>query len=472
MNRAILSLCLVLASAGFVRAHPIPKNNHDRTIVVRLTPRAVVIDYVLEVDELSAVNDLPRAEWAKLTDRGQFFAVFLRYFAPVLGNNLVASLDGEPLAFICVAQQYKILDHLRCEYRYEAAWDIKPEKEYVFTLRESNYDLDSVSKLLLSVQGEGGVLLKPFIAPDATLQAKTAEDRGPGDDERLRKVAATLVLDSAGPPTEPVPAEKAEPPADAAPGTPRKLADLIYSKLGIGLLLLFAAAFGAAHALTPGHGKTLVAAYLVGERGTVWHAMLLGVVTTITHTSAVLILALVLWLYYGNQIPPGAAKIIGLVGGFMVAGLGLWLFTRRLGGQSDHVHLGGDHGHGHGHALPARSASDGSDHGHGVGLGPLVWLGVGGGIVPCWDAIALLTGALQAGMVWLGPALILAFSAGLASVLIGIGIGVVYARRHVDARSGTSERLRTLVRVLPLLSAIAVTALGLWMCYDSVHGAP
>ncbi len=465
MNRATLSLCLVLVFAGIARAHPIPKNNHDRTITVRLTPKAVIIEYVLEVDELTAVNDLPRAEWARLTDRREFFAVFLKYFAPVLSNNLVASLDGEPLEFTCVSRQFKVLDHLRCEYRFEAEWKLTPGKEHAFTIRESNYDLDSVSKVLLSVGGESGIKLERVTAPNATLQAKAADDRGPGDDERLRKASATFLLDETTKPAPPI--AEAEPPAAEVPNTPRKLADLIYSKLGIGLLLLFAAAFGAAHALTPGHGKTLVAAYLVGERGTVWHAFVLGLVTTITHTAAVLILALVLWLYYGSRIPPGVAKIIGLVGGFMVAGLGLWLFTRRVSGQADHVHLG-DHGHGHGHG----DHDHGHSHGHGVGLGPLVWLGIGGGIVPCWDAIALLTGALQAGLVWLGPALILAFSAGLASVLIAIGIGVVYARRHVDARSGGSARLRTLVRVLPLLSALAVTVLGLWMCYDSVHGSP
>ena len=78
--------------------------------------------------------------------------------------------------------------------------------------------------------------------------------------------------------------------------------------------------------------------------------------------------------------------------------------------------------------------------------------------------------ALKEGVPWLGPPLILAFSAGLASVLIGIGVGVVYTRRQLDARSGESARLRKLVRVLPMISAVAVTLLGLWMCYDSARG--
>ena len=66
------------------------------------------------------------------------------------------------------------------------------------------------------------------------------------------------------------------------------------------LKLLLATLFGAAHALTPGHGKTLVAAYLIGQRGTVWHAVVLGIVTTVTHTGAVLLLA-------GHSVLPAGA---------------------------------------------------------------------------------------------------------------------------------------------------------------------
>jgi ABC-type nickel/cobalt efflux system permease component RcnA len=199
--------------------------------------------------------------------------------------------------------------------------------------------------------------------------------------------------------------------------------------------------------------------------------MLLGLVTTVTHTAVVLILALVLWMSFGDQVPPGLDKIIGLIGGIMVAGLGLWLLTRRLAGRADHVHFGhshghgdGDHGHSHGDAFHDHGDATGK-----IGLGPLIWLGIAGGILPCADAIGLLLLALKEGVPWLGPPLILAFSFGLASVLIGIGIGVVFTRRQIDARSGESARLRKLVQMLPIFSAVAVTVLGLWMCYDSVH---
>ncbi len=241
--------------------------------------------------------------------------------------------------------------------------------------------------------------------------------------------------------------------------------------------LFLAAFFGAAHALTPGHGKTLVAAYLVGQRGTVWHALLLGIVTTLTHTGAVLILAGIM-AAFGEKLGNAAYTALQLFGGLLIAGLGFWLLLRRLTGQADHIHLGNshhhhhDHDHGHGHG-----------HGHGhlhthvpeidvttPGLRALVMLGVSGGIVPCWDAIALLLMAIAAQLFWLALPLLLAFSAGLAGVLVALGIGVVWARRWVVDRVGEGDRLRSVVRLLPLASAALVTAIGLWMCYDSMRG--
>ncbi|MGH7170152.1 MAG: hypothetical protein ACRELF_01350, partial [Gemmataceae bacterium] len=137
---------------------------------------------------------------------------------------------------------------------------------------------------------------------------------------------------------------------------PQKLLHLLDTRRGLVVLLLLAAGFGAVHALTPGHGKTLVAAYLVGEHGTVWHALLLGLMTTLTHTGAVFVLAIVF------LISPSAANVIyyvqGLVGGLLIAALGLWLLLQRLFGRADHFHFGGhshhhhSHDHAHEHAHP------------------------------------------------------------------------------------------------------------------------
>jgi ABC-type nickel/cobalt efflux system permease component RcnA len=251
------------------------------------------------------------------------------------------------------------------------------------------------------------------------------------------------------------------PPVEEVPASSHRLLDLLLdTRQGLGVLLLLAAGFGAVHALTPGHGKTMVAAYLVGERGTAWHAVVLGVVTTLTHTAAVLVLAALLPVFFPGAVPSTVQMLLGLVGGLLIAGLGLWLLMQRLAGQADHVHIGGGHHHHHGgEEEPARP-----------GWAGLVLLGISGGIVPCWDAIAMLALAISAQRLWLGLPLLLAFSAGLAGVLVALGIAVVRARDLAGQRL-ESEGFRRFLRVLPILSAVVITALGLWLCYESVHSA-
>ncbi|MHB1426010.1 MAG: HoxN/HupN/NixA family nickel/cobalt transporter, partial [Gemmataceae bacterium] len=242
---------------------------------------------------------------------------------------------------------------------------------------------------------------------------------------------------------------------------------LLDTRRGVAMLLLLAASFGAVHALTPGHGKTLVAAYLVGEHGTVWHALFLGVMTTLTHTGAVFVLAVVF------LISPPAANMIyyvqGLAGGLLITGLGLWLLLQRLFGRPDHFHVGGHshhhhHSHDRGHE-PAPVPRNGAS----VRWWHLLLLGMRGGLVPCWDAILLLCLAISAGRLWLGIPLLLAFSAGLAGVLVALGVSVVWARKWAVARWGSGERMRKFAAALPLVSAAVITALGLWLCYNSLH---
>jgi ABC-type nickel/cobalt efflux system permease component RcnA len=272
---------------------------------------------------------------------------------------------------------------------------------------------------------------------------------------------------------DPQPSNDHSPSSDltASPRGANSLLELLLDpKRGIWVLLLLAGFFGAVHALAPGHGKTLVAAYLVGEHGTVWHALILGLVTTFTHTGAVLALAGILLIVNPERLPN-----LELFGGLLVTGMGLWLLLRRLAGQADHFHVGG-----HGHHHPRDHAHDHTnsdhhqdEHGYSEGVTPttiggwrgLIALGVSGGIVPCYDAIIMLIFAVTARRVWLALPLLLAFSAGLAGVLIVIGILVVQVKGFAASRWGLSRWFRS----LPLISAILVIILGLILCYRSVH---
>src|SRR5262249_31628975 len=225
---------------------------------------------------------------------------------------------------------------------------------------------------------------------------------------------------------------------------------------GFGLLLLLAVGFGGAHALTPGHGKTLVAAYLVGERGTAWHAVVLGLVTTITHTGAgVLLSAGLVWLF-PDAVAASIQTVLGFVGGLLIAGLGFWLLLRRVAGQVDHVHVGGvGHTHNPDGSVTVTTAP---------GWWGLILLGVSGGIIPCWDAIAMLGFAIAAQRLWLGLPLLIAFSAGLAGVLVAIGVMVVLAKNRLGRNWSDSP----LWKALPILSAAVLVVMGLWLCRDSL----
>jgi ABC-type nickel/cobalt efflux system permease component RcnA len=138
--------------------------------------------------------------------------------------------------------------------------------------------------------------------------------------------------------------------------------------------------------------------------------------------------------------------------------LGFWLLTRRLAGKADHFHLPGT-GHHHHHHHPEDRP---------LNLKGLIILGINGGLVPCGEAIALFLLAVRWERLDLAFPLLLAFSLGLAVVLVGVGLSVVYAQRFA-ARQMRSVWAEQVGRLLPLLSAVLITVVGLWLCYDSVH---
>jgi nickel/cobalt exporter len=472
-KRLILSLILLCAlcvlCGEIVFAHPVPKQNHDRTIEVKLTPDAVVVKYQLDIDEYRAVQDLSKEEIAHIDSPEAIARVFLRYAAPILCNNLIAHLDGNELTFHGEGKiDDTVKDHLRCDFTFVAMWKPSPGAVHTFTLREANYEREDFDRLDLTLSASEGIRLQETTAPDKTLRERPPLERKPGDDERLRQLSATFTVGEAAAlaaelgPDHPAANAAGSPNLPEQPHSQKLLHLLLDTRRGLLVLLLLAAGFGAVHALTPGHGKTLVAAYLVGERGTVWHAVLLGLMTTLTHTGAVFVLAVVF------LISPSWSKWIyslqGLAGGLLIAFLGLWLLVQRLFGRPDHVHLGGSHHHHH-DSIPPQASGDGGS----VRWWHLVLLGMRGGLVPCWDAILLICLAISAQRLWLGVPLLLAFSAGLAGVLVALGVGVVWARNWVVSRWGSGQRLRKVAAVLPLVSAAVITALGLWLCYDSLH---
>src|SRR4051812_47815044 len=111
--RLVLLLgCFLLPSLAC--AHPVPKNNHDRTLLITLTPEAVLIDYQLEVDETRAALDMTEEAIAGITSRREFYAAYTRFVAPDLAANLDARLNGTGLTFTCERQRFTVTDHIQC----------------------------------------------------------------------------------------------------------------------------------------------------------------------------------------------------------------------------------------------------------------------------------------------------------------------------------------------------------------------
>lgn len=268
-----------------------------------------------------------------------------------------------------------------------------------------------------------------------------------------------------------------------------RFADLIAVPVltpGVALLgLLLAFALGGAHALSPGHGKTVVGAYLVGSRGTPKHAAFLGLTVTVTHTAGVFLLGLVTLFASKYILPERLFPILGLVSGVVVTAVGLNLIGSRWRaafGMPDHHHdhpddMDGNFTHTH----------DGVTHSHlppGADGTPVTWrsllaLGVTGGLLPCPSALVVLLSAVSLNRVGYGLLLVVAFSLGLAGVLTAIGLAFVYTGRLIDSKirsaeaGSTKPRLvtmgRLVLRFAPVVGAVVITLVGVVMCLQVIQ---
>jgi nickel/cobalt transporter (NicO) family protein len=219
-------------------------------------------------------------------------------------------------------------------------------------------------------------------------------------------------------------------------------------RLGVWVVLgsLAAALFwGAAHALSPGHGKTIVTAYLVGQRGTPRHAALLGVIVTVTHTIGVFALGLVTLLLSRFIVPDHLYPWLNLASGVLVVAIGASVLRARWRRRPQH------HQHQH--------------HEHGLSRRSLVAVGVSGGLLPCPSALVVLLAAISLHRVGFGLLLIVAFSAGLALTITGIGLTAVLAR-SAFRRVNLDGRF---VALLPAVSAFVILAAGVVM---TIHALP
>lgn len=244
------------------------------------------------------------------------------------------------------------------------------------------------------------------------------------------------------------------------------LAEGKLNPLFIFVALLTAMGMGALHALSPGHGKAVVAAYLVGAKGRISHAVILGTVVTLTHVSTVIILGIVALFLSAYILPQQLYPLLGVLSGLLITLVGFWMLARQALGLGNHTHSTerSDYHHEHNHHR---------NHGHlhlpkgTVSIPNLVMLGISGGIVPCPSALVVLLAAISMHRILFGLCLIFAFSLGLALVLISIGILIVKSTKFM-MKFSQSKRW---VRILPVLSATAIIMVGLGIAFNALLSA-
>ncbi|MCU0238301.1 MAG: hypothetical protein MUC29_02585 [Pyrinomonadaceae bacterium] len=248
-----------------------------------------------------------------------------------------------------------------------------------------------------------------------------------------------------------------------------------------GLFLAFG--LGAMHALSPGHGKTVVGAYLVGSRGTFKHAAFLGLTVTITHTIGVFALGLITLFASNYILPEKIMPFLNFVSGLLVFFIGITLFKERLfttfgwnksnnHGHSHHHHSHEHHSHSHGehhHHDEFTHTHDGHTHSH---LPPeeitwknLLGLGISGGLLPCPSALVLMLSAISLGRVGYGIILTLVFSLGLAATLTSVGLIFLYVGKVFGNSKFGEYRI---IKTLPVFSAFVIACFGAIICYNSL----
>jgi len=505
----------VLALPAPAPGHPLGNFSINRYAALEISGDAVVLRYLVDMAEIPTFQEAQEHGFAAEAGHPRL-APYLARQAERLRDGLRLDLDGRRLALRAEASDVVFapgaggLPTMKLGVLYRAG--LPPAGQPVrLTYRDGNFAGRAGWQEVVAVPA-GGVTFRESTVPRR--DRSRALSHYPVDllDSPPQIAEARVVfLSDASAPSEVAASGpgglRLRAGGGASPRSPfGELLATTGPGLGLGLMaLVVAVGLGAVHALEPGHGKTVVAAYLVGSRGTGWHAVLLGLVVTASHTAGVYVLGGVT-LYASRYVMPETLyPWLGAVSGLGITAVGLWLLWRHARGRAprhvhdhggrahahhvthagleaapvearggaDHAHGPDDHGH---HDHVAHAHDDRGGHGHhdqapppgAVSLRDLVVLGVTGGIVPCPAALVVLLSAVAMRRIGFGLLLIVAFSVGLAAVLVAVGLLMVHARRLL---ARVREDGPLLGRWLPVTSAAAITVLGLVIAAQALLGS-
>ncbi|GAA1889624.1 hypothetical protein [Asanoa iriomotensis] len=467
---AAAALLLTPAPAG---AHPLGNFTVNHFHALRLLPDriedAAVIDEA-EIPTLQQRGEVDRsgdgvADARELADHA-------RRTCAALAGDLRLEVDGHPLAWQVDGSTFEYrpgaanLPTARTECRLSAAADLHGAATVRFTdahrtdrigwheitatgagvgLQDPPVPATSVSDALRSYPDD--LLASPLDQRAVTLRT-TADGTAHG-------AAAAAAVAEAGPVTR------------ALAGLSNRLntltgADHLTPLAGL-LAIALALVLGAGHALLPGHGKTVIAAYIAGRRGSYRDAFTVGATVTATHTGGVLVLGLLLTVATSVA---GEAVLgwLGLLSGLVIAAVGAALLRSAMNrpaaaAVAPVLATVGAHGHDHAGHHQNHHEHGSHDHHRPMGRRGLVGLGVAGGLVPSPSALIVLLSAIALGRTWFGVLLVVAYGVGMAAVLTATGLLLVHVHDRLAHRIDTiSGRAATLT---PRITAVLVLLVGL-----------
>jgi ABC-type nickel/cobalt efflux system permease component RcnA len=387
------------------------------------------------------------------SERRDWFLSYGRVTGPLNARGLLCSIDGRPLELRFRDFDLAVEDHPRFVFHFETVIPARGR----LSIQDTNY-IGSEGTSRLGIRGRDGMTIAGDELPGdvESIAIRPVWQLSDEEERRTRQVSVGYE----GPQTSSAPVKRSPLPPTRRPVRPdpepqsssTQLTALLDRSAHSGWpllgLALMAAGLGAVHALQPGHGKTLVAAAVLGERGSWFRGVIMAVVTTLTHTGSVLLVALGLWITqtgrYG-EIHLGLAHAAG----FVIAAIGLWRLGRHLARHGEHGQpTDWEQGE-----RPAASAAKG-----------LIGLGVAGGLVPCWDAVVLIVMAEATGRLLLGILLLLAFGLGMAAVLVAVGLAAGRVRGLFAAGDvGLDGSYGPWERRLGIASGLTLAAIGVYL---------
>ena len=439
MRRSFASALLLFGSLAATTApapaHDIPNARVDRSIQATLGPSKLRVDYVVSLAELTLVQDLRRlGAGPSGGDRRDWYEEYGKITAPLNAKGFLVVVAGDEVALKPVGFDLTVEGHPRFTFHFEA--EVPPSGRLL--LNDTNYQ-GSEGTSRLALRPVEGVEVRGDDLPTevSKIEIRPVWQLDDAEERRTRR----LLVDYA-PGSPPVPLESARIPKVTKPRPTEPASGLsgLLDRAGHRAwpaLLLAAFLLGAAHAVQPGHGKTIVAASTLGPGRGPFRGALLGLATATVHLASVALIAGGLRVTRSTR-PEEIHWALARLAGFAIAGVGIWRLGRHLAGFAGHDHR-------ETRDVPAATG--------------LIPLAVAGGIVPCWDAVALVLVSEGLGRLALGLVLLAAFSLGMAGVLIVVGLLAGRFRASI-ARFDPRQRWE---RALGVIGALILTAIGVSM---------